>query len=171
MNCNSITGKVAEFANLTEYTDPDVIMMTETKLDSSINAAEFLPEGYQVGARKDRNRSGGGVMLAFKSCYNVETIELNDVEAETLWASVSTTDNKKIVTGVFYRQPGRNTDQVEQLEKAVDQVTSKFQNNSNITYMLGGDFNAGDVDWDSGTVRPNSPNKEANERSNKKSIP
>ena len=83
INCNSIAGK-----HLVEYTDPDVLIMTETKLDSSISTAEFLPPGYQGQIRKDRTRSGGGVMLAFKSCSSVEEIERENIDAETAWAVI-----------------------------------------------------------------------------------
>ena len=164
INCNSVSGKKSELAERVEYTDPDVILLTETKLDSSIGTAEFIPEGYQGNIRRDRNRSGGGVMIMTKSCYSVDAIDLDDVQAETLWASVTVAGNKKLVVGVFYRQPGNSTDQIDQLVKALQQVTGKFKNNNNITFMLGGDFNAGDIDWDTGTVLDNSSNKKVNEQ-------
>ena len=170
VNCNSIAGKRAELANLINYTDPDVLISTETKLDDSIKNSEFLPAGYQGTARRDRTRSGGGgggggggVMLAFKSCYEVEEIEIKDINAETAWASVNNGINK-MVFGVFYRPPSSDISYFEQLETAIQQVVSKFKNNPNITYILGGDFNAGDIDWETGTVLPNSSAREINER-------
>ena len=62
VNCNSIAGKRAELANLIKYTDPDVLILTEKKLEDSIKNSEFLPTGYQGTARRDRTRSeeGGG---------------------------------------------------------------------------------------------------------------
>ena len=163
MNCNSIAGKQAELAHLVEYTDPDVLIMTKTKLDSSISTAELLPPGYQGQIRKDKTRSGGGIMLAFQSCYSVEEIEPQNIDAETAWASVNTGVNK-MAFGVFYRPPSHNPSPVEQLENAISQVMTKFKNNPNITYILGGDFNTGDIDWETSTILPNSPCKEANEK-------
>ena len=95
MNCNGITNKKAALENLVSYTNPDVIILTETKIDGKISPSEFLPDGYQGEVRKDRNRAGGGVMLAFKKCYNVESIELSDVDEETVWASVQAEGGKK----------------------------------------------------------------------------
>ena len=43
---------------------------------------------------------------------------------------------------------------MEQLEKALFQITTKFKNNPNTTFMLSGDFNTGDINWDLGTVSP-----------------
>ena len=102
-------------------------------------------------------------MLAFKSCYEVEEIEIKDINAETAWASVNNGINK-MVFGVFYRPPSSDISYFEQLETAIQQVVSKFKNNPNITYILGGDFNAGDIDWETGTVLPNSSAREINER-------
>ena len=36
-------GKRAELENLINYTDPDLIIMTETKIDEQVKASEFLP--------------------------------------------------------------------------------------------------------------------------------
>jgi len=47
LNANSIAGKPAEFACLVDYTKPDVIIMTETKLGESAHfSSEFMPPGY-----------------------------------------------------------------------------------------------------------------------------
>ena len=108
-------------------------------------------------------RSGGGVMLAFKSCYSVEAIELENIDAETAWASVLVNKCKKLIIGVFYRQPDHRTCQVENLEKALYQINEKHKNNPNTTFMLSGDFNTGDINWELGTVLPNSNQKAVNE--------
>ena len=43
-------------------TSPDVIVITETFLDSSILDGEVIPQGYSV-FRCDRNQHGGGVLI------------------------------------------------------------------------------------------------------------
>ena len=55
------------------------------------------------------------------------------------------------------RPPSSDISYFEQLETAIQQVVSKFKNNPNITYILGRDFNAGDIDWETGIVLPNPP--------------
>ena len=45
--------------------EPDIIIGTETKIESSILTCEILPPNYNV-MRKDRNKDGGGVMIALK---------------------------------------------------------------------------------------------------------
>ena len=45
-NCNGARNKQAEIAELCSYTDPDAIIMCETKLDKSVKSCEFLPANY-----------------------------------------------------------------------------------------------------------------------------
>ena len=45
ININSAPGKRAELENLINYTDLDLIIMTETKIDEQIKASEFLIKG------------------------------------------------------------------------------------------------------------------------------
>ena len=54
ININSAPCKRAELENLINYTDPDLIIMTETKIDEQFKASKFLPKGYAGDIRKDR---------------------------------------------------------------------------------------------------------------------
>ena len=102
-------------------------------------------------------------MIMTRSSLQVESIVIKDVSCETTWASVTLAGDKKIAVWVFYRQPNSSTEQVEQLERAVEQVTHKFRNNKNITYILGGDFDTGDIDWDWAAVIPDSDQRTVNQ--------
>ena len=52
VNCNSVRVKPAELAHLLNYTDADVVLLCETKLEQSVNTAEFLRKHYCNVARK-----------------------------------------------------------------------------------------------------------------------
>ena len=61
INANSITHKKAEISAMADYCDdPDLMLITETKLDSSIFSSELLPKGYMGEFRRDRNLHGEG---------------------------------------------------------------------------------------------------------------
>ena len=103
ININSAPGKRAELENLINYTDPDLIIMTETKIDEHVKASEFLPKGYTGDIRKDRCKGGGGVMIATKQEYDIQGIELEaNISAETVWATISLKDQRKLVVGSYY---------------------------------------------------------------------
>ena len=90
LNCNSIRNKSAELENLVNTTDPDIIIMSETKLNPSIGSSEFLPPGYK-GFRKDRatEDGGGGVMIVTKDSFIVEEVEISDIKCETSWIKIT----------------------------------------------------------------------------------
>ena len=60
INANSIANKKAEIAAIAEYCDPDLMLISETKLGPDILNGEFVPEGYMGKFRKDRKRGAGG---------------------------------------------------------------------------------------------------------------
>ena len=41
----------------------DILIFTETKIDSSFSSSQFMIKGFSVLFRFDRNRSGGGVIV------------------------------------------------------------------------------------------------------------
>ena len=58
MNADSIAGKKAKLAAPIKYTYQDSILITEMKLDETINMAEFLSDDYKAFP-KDREKGGG----------------------------------------------------------------------------------------------------------------
>ena len=65
INFRSDKEKIADISNLISSLQPDIIIGTETHLDSTISDSEFLPPSYKAH-RKDRNLHGGGVLIALK---------------------------------------------------------------------------------------------------------
>ena len=51
--------KRGEISAMAEYCDPDLMLITEKQLDSSIYSSELLPKGYMSDFRRDRNLNGG----------------------------------------------------------------------------------------------------------------
>ena len=73
INCNGVSNKRAELENVFNYTDPDIVLLTETKIDSTINPSEFLPSGYKGDIRKDRCQGGGRSHDCFQGFYSYAT--------------------------------------------------------------------------------------------------
>ena len=139
-------GKPAELAHLLNYTDADVVLC-ETKLDQSVNTAEFLPKHYCSMARKDWNNSGGGVMIALKTKFVAEEIEMTEKGGELVWAKITLANHHPMYIGSFYNNDGSTTN-VEHLDHSLDQISDLTKNNPNALIAVGGDFNAGGVEWE-----------------------
>ena len=91
--------------------------------------------------------------MAIKSSYPSVEVELNDIDGEIVWATVTLRNQKTLYIGSFYRPPGSAIDQLEALDASLYQMAGKLKNNSNSTIILGGDFNAGHIDWETSSVK------------------
>ena len=56
---------------MAEYCDPDLMLITETHLDSSIYSSELLPKYYVGEFRRNQNLNGGGGHDVTKDCYTL----------------------------------------------------------------------------------------------------
>ena len=65
LNINSLASKFEQLKLVMKNT-LDVLILQETKLDSSFPPGQFILEGYSQPYRLDRNRNGGGVMIYVK---------------------------------------------------------------------------------------------------------
>ena len=62
LNINSIRNKF-EMLSLPAAQYVDILMISETKLDSTFPLTQFLINGFSVPHRVDRNSKGGGILL------------------------------------------------------------------------------------------------------------
>ena len=165
INANSIANKKAELAAIAEYCDPDLMLISETKLSPDILNGEFVPEGYMGRFRKDRKRGAGGVMIISKDCYKIVDADITvQNENESVWAIITLKDLSKLVVGSFYRPPDRGIQPLLDLEIELAQISEKFRNNPKTTLILGGDFNAGGINWDNCTVDHDATNRPLKEK-------
>ena len=177
INANSIANKKAELAAIAAYCDPDLMLISETKLSPDILNGEFVPEGYMGRFRKDRKRGAGGVMIISKECYKIVDADITvQNENESVWAIITLKDLSKLVVGSFYRPPDRGIQPLLDLEIEIScisinilnpelaQISEKFRNNPKTTLILGSDFNAGGINWDLCTVDHDATNRPLKEK-------
>ena len=62
LNINSLRNKFELLCHQIKG-NVDILLISETKLDNSFPAGQFLIDGYSVPYRLDRNIHGGGIML------------------------------------------------------------------------------------------------------------
>ena len=103
INFQSICSKRENFWATLEYSDPDVILASETWLNPTIAEREVLPANYKFVARKDRpNSSHGGVAIIAK--HDLDTADIDtSATSELVAASLSCKDlEKPIILGCMY---------------------------------------------------------------------
>ena len=76
LNINSISNKFDQL-KLFVQGKVDILVITETKLDSTFPTYQFLIEGYSEPYRFDRNRNKGGVIIYVREDIEGIFAELN----------------------------------------------------------------------------------------------
>ena len=158
LNAYSAKGKAAEISSICEYVKPDIIFMSETKLDKSVSSSEFLPERFQGHViRKDRTIHGGGVLIAHRKGLVANPVACKGIKSdcELVMSRVQMSQGQPpLYVGAYYRSQVDNSPNtsLDGLDSALEQVYD-LVSNSKSTVVLAGDFNCPDIDWDSLSTR------------------
>ena len=124
----------------------DILGITESWTHAEIGDAEINLNGYQV-FRRDRkldisNKTrGGGVLLYVKENLTAYEIHEIDAQCEALWVGIRNSMGE-IIIGVCYKCPNAIDFEVENLHRSIKHYSQK-------TAVIMGDFNYGDIDWES----------------------
>ena len=134
-----------------DYSNPDAILLQETKLNDQIFSSEFMPEGYNIFLKDRANQNGGsGVLGALRSSYPAVDVEIES-DCEPVWVTISMKNKRKIHLGSFYIPPNAGSEHLDHLDSALRSLSTKTKN-PNSTVILGGDINCGHIDWHTDTV-------------------
>ena len=142
VNFQSVTGKVASIKNLIDSTKPDIILGTETHLDHTILSREFLPSNYNT-FRLDRNRAGGGVLVAVSDhllCH--EVTELSVPDCELIWVKIKIKGRRQLLVASYYRPHTKDEPSLDQFAASARRAAT-----TNATIIIGGDLNFPAFDW------------------------
>ena len=154
--------KKACLANLVDYVKPEALIITETHLDADIRSSEFMPPGYSPPLRKNRNRQGGGILVAVKDCYTLAAVDLPTNPAEIIWGEVSLRSGKKLILGSYYRSPSGNAEtQQSDFEKSLRDLKSSTAGKRDTSTIIVG-FK--DIDWETETAPPGSTERAASQK-------
>jgi hypothetical protein len=103
-NGTSNERKMSDLQDIVYSRDLDIICLTETWLNDSVNNHEIIPFGYNI-YRKDRlNRVGGGVLIAVKSCYFSCELDMTS-DLEIVLIVIEITHNRKFLLTNCYNPP------------------------------------------------------------------
>lgn len=139
VNCRSLANKIDKFQTLIEFYEPEVVVAVETWLDEGWSENELSMKEYELH-RRDRNRHGGGVMVAVKKCVS-GTLLWKDEEVEMLGVKVQAKGGSVEVIAA-YRPPGIHQNLIHKL---VERVKSMDADKNNV--VIAGDLNLPNVNW------------------------
>ena len=150
INFQSIKMKQCRLSNILESVNPDIVIGTETWLDSNIKDPEIFPSGYKLH-RKDRTSNGGGVLIAVKEEYNSEEAPELDTKCEIVWAKLNLIGNGTVYICSYYRRLVSDEASIDEFETSLMRACAI----RNATVVIGGDFNFPGFDWKTKSLKPN----------------
>ena len=145
VNANSVNGKKPEIAELCNSTQLDIMVITETKIDSTINSSEFLPLNYNGHLNRDRNCNGGGVMIAVQNGFVMDEVTIEHLNSEIVCARISIVKSSPLYVLAYYRPPG-DQEFCDGLQAALHDQQTITTKNPKACFIAAGDFNAGDIE-------------------------
>ena len=63
LNINSLRNKIADLQIFIQNIPLDYLVLSKTKLDESFPNAQFNLDSYEIRARRDRDKNGGGLIV------------------------------------------------------------------------------------------------------------
>ena len=139
LNVNSLLAHIDELKIFTSANALDVLIINETRLDSTIDNQEVNITGYEIirNDRKINGRKGGGVCI-YVRC-NINYILRDDLEIEKLESlviQVNKPRSKPILISTWYRPPDTPTAIFDNFEELI----AKMDSTGHEIFLLG-DFN------------------------------
>ena len=137
LNINSIPNKFDQLKFLIKD-KVDILLITETKLDSTFPETQFL-----IPFRKDRNRHGGGLLLYIREDIPAKELHRHTFSEniEGIFVEINLRKTKWLIFGT-YHPPSQNDEYYFQnISNSLDIYTQNYEK-----FLLMGDFNAEDFE-------------------------
>ena len=116
----------------------DVLMISETKLDSTFPSAQFAMEGYCEPFRLDRNCHGGGIMIYVKDhipCKRITSYSFPG-NVESMVIEITLGSKKWLLVGGYNPKKESISYFLSHVSNSLDKILSSHEN-----FLIMGDFN------------------------------
>ena len=137
LNINSIQYKFDQLKVIIQD-NIDILIIQETKLDSSFADGQFYMEGYSPPFRKDRNAYGGGLLIYIKENIPAKILKNNDLasDIEGIFIELNFKNDKWLLYGTYHPPNQCPRYYFMELDRVLDSYLTSYD-----TYILVGDFN------------------------------
>jgi len=137
LNINSIPRKFVGIMDMIAK-NLDIFLVSETKLNHTFPDALFFKEEYSSPYRRDRNISGGGLLMYVNRNIASRLLKnhVTPIDVEIMCVEINLKKQKWLIIGI-YRPPSMNAKYFfENLSRVIDLYSNKFER-----FIIMGDFN------------------------------
>ena len=137
LNINSIRYKFDQLKVIIQD-NIDILIVQETKLDSSFPDGQFCIEGYSPPFRKDRNAYGGGLLVYIKEHIPAKILTNHDLEIniEGMYIELNFNNDKWLLFGTYHPPSQCPRHYFMEVGRVLDSYLTSYDK-----YILVGDFN------------------------------
>ena len=138
LNINSLRNKIVDLREIILELSLDYLVLSETKIDESFPTAQFFIKGYEVRARRDRDKHGGGLIEFVKNGFISKRIKEYEAKQSESICSELTIANRKWICLNIYRPPNPNNMNTffDEITACLSKAAVKYEN-----IIIMGDFN------------------------------
>ena len=123
LNINSISNKFDQL-KLFARGKVDILIVTETKLDSTFPTSQFVTDGYSEPYRFDRNRNGGGVLIYIREDIPSKLLADHKLphDIEGIFVELNLRKKKWLLFGSYHPPSQSDEHLFHQVKKYVQQI-------------------------------------------------
>ena len=129
-NINSLRNKIGDIKFVVNRCMPDLLVLAETKLDSSFPKAQFLMENYHMPTRRDKNKHGGGIIEYIRKGLIRRGLPDFELKSFECICSELTVNKKKWAILSVYRTPKYSNLRIffDELHISLGKLSIKYDN-------------------------------------------
>ena len=103
LNINSLRNKIIDLREVLQHSSLDYFLLSEAKLDNSFPCAQFQISDYEIRARGDRNKYGGGLIeFVKKGLIRKRLKTFETVNSECICSELTISNEKWVCFSVYH---------------------------------------------------------------------
>ena len=130
LNINSVRNKIADLQIIIQNIPLGYLVLRETELDESFPNAQFKLDVYEIRARRDRDKYGGGFIVFVRRgiiCKRISDFELSF--SECICSELTISKSRWLCFSIYrLPDPGNLSIFFEELSESLSKAILKYQN-------------------------------------------
>ena len=115
----------------------DVLMISQTKIDESFPASQFLIDGFSSPYRLDRNSNGGGILVYFKNNTITKSLKTINLSIEPIFIETNRRSKKWLLCFTYNPNKSLSERHVNEIQAQLEFFCKNYEH-----LLILGDFNA-----------------------------
>ena len=136
ININSIRNKIQLLADMITG-KVDILLISETKLDSSFPMPQFFLPGFSEPRRLDRTSNGGGLLLYLRDDIPAKPLPIISGNIECIIQEINISKKKWVLFGIYNPMKSQISSYLSILQTSLSHYLSSYDN-----VLIFGDFNS-----------------------------